>query len=285
MNRVDSLDQYKALLAEAQKKAEKRLVTNSYMFTKDIQRYIDLGRLYYEELEGGIAFYSDEDSHYRCYLHADPAGSVKIGKKDKLVLAQVLYRKEKTARELGVTSKLASAGFYMNDIMDYITVDYSQGLKKIAPLVKYIHGLLDEGRLVCRTVSPSELNQFVEFQNHIDNIPYYQLTYHSPEEYALAIQEGRAECVVDQNGNICAVHYFDVENGNLGGWYAIKEEYQKAYGIVMLFSYSAMKYAEKNNIKNVYGWVLRNNTESIKYHKKLGFVWQTRVMEEWVLGN
>lgn len=284
MNKVDSIEQYKDLLARSKTKAGKRLVTNSYMFTRDIQRYIDLGRLYYEEWESGIVFYSDEDSHYRCYFHVDPSGTVAIGKKDKLLLAQILYRKSKSAKELEMTGKLEEAGFFLQDIMDYITVDQFQCIKKTEPLIKYIHGLLEEGHLTFRTVLPTELDKFREFQKHIAHIPYFQLTYHSPEEYELAIREHRAECVVDRDGNLCAAHYFDAENGNSGGWYAIKEEYQKAYGIVMLFSYSAMDYAIKHNIKNVYGWVARDNTESIKFHKKMGFVWQDRAMEEWVLG-
>lgn len=287
MDRVESMDQYELLLAETRRNCKNSMVNNSYMFTKAIQRYIDLGRLYYERLEGGIVFYSDEESHYRCYFHVDSSSDVKLGKKiekkDKLVLSQVLYRKNKTARELAIARKLEESGFALQDIMDYVTVDYLQTLKKVGPYVKHIQRLLDDSHLTCRTLLPSEVKQFVEFQSDIKCIPYYQLAYHSPEEYERAIQEGRVECVVDQEGNLCAAHYFDAENGALGGWYAIKEAYQKAYGIVMMFNYNAARYAEANNIGKEYGWVLRNNTESIKYHKRIGFIWQDRVMEEWIL--
>lgn len=285
MDKVESLDRYKELLAETKEQCGRRLVTNSYMFLDEIRRYIDLGRLYYEKLENGIVFYSDEESHYRCYFYVNPAGTAKIEKKDKLLLAQLLYRKTKSTKELGMTEKLKEAGFFQRDIMDYITADPSYCIKKIEPLVKHIRRLLDENRLTFRTVLPSELDKVREFQNNMDNIPYYQIVYHSPEEYECLIREGRLECVVDTEGNLCALHFFDVGNGKGDGWYAIKKEYRGAYGIAMLFSYSGMKDKEKSSLEKVCGWVLRDNVESIKYHKKLGYVWEDRVMEEWTLGD
>lgn len=289
MDKVESLDRYKELLAETKEKCGRRLVTNSYMFLDEIRRYIDLGRLYYEKLENGIVFYSDEESHYRCYFHADLSGGTKrdkkIEKKDKLLLTQLLYRNERTAKESEMASWLEEVGFILKDTMDYIVEDRTANKKKIEPLVKHILRLLDESHLTFRTLLPNEVEQLLEFQKNIDCIPYYQLSYHSPEEYGEAIRDGRLEGVLDLNGNLCAAHYFDAENGRIGGWYAIKKEYQKTYGIVMLFNYSAMKYAEENNIGEEYGWVMRGNKESVKYHKKSGWIWEGRVMEEWMLGD
>ena len=90
---------------------------------------------------------------------------------------------------------------------------------------------------------------------------------------------------MDQEDNLCAVHFLNRENGKAEGWYAIKEAYRRAYGIIMLFTYSGMKRAKKNGMKKVTGWMLRSNTESIKYHKKLGYVWEDRIMEEWILSD
>lgn len=285
MYKVESMEHYKILLTESQN-GHKGMVSNSYMFLGEIQRYIDLGRFYYEKLENGIVFYSDEESHYRCYLHVDTVGTAKkIEKKDKILLAQLLYRGNKGAKEQRMSARLEEVGFSLRDTMDYITVDVSQCIKKIEPRLKYIYRLLDEEHLTFRTLLPDELDQLLEFQNNIDHIPYYQIVYHSPEEYRELIRENRLECIVDWEGNLCAVHFSNTGNSRGEGWLAIKEAYRRAYGIILLFSYSGMKRVKKNGIKRANAWVLRDNTESIKYHRKLGYIWENRVMEEWLLGD
>lgn len=285
MKKVDSLSQYKRLLSEVRQKNGKYLVSNSYMFIDGVQRYIDMGRFYYEQLAGGVVFYSDEETHYRCYFHLSPAGTVKLERKDKLLLAQLIYKKSKRAKEQILTEKIEEAGFRLQDQMDYIEREHSINGQKLKRLAEYSRKLLTEAHLVIRPPFPNEIGKLIEYTKHIEQIPYYQLPYCSPEEYELAAKENRLVCVVDQNGNLCAACFSEITNGSSHGWIAISPEYQKAYGIIALLNSPGREHTKKNGVSKTHGWIERNNTESIKYHKKLGFVWRDRVMEEWLLGD
>lgn len=282
MEKVKTIEQYEKLVADFKKKGH-RIISNNYMFIDDIRRYINMKRLYYEELENGLVFYSDEETHYRCYFYIDSLRDMKISRKDKVLLTQILYRENRINKVQVLRDSLRESGFHLQDKMDYIVTEASTKMNKIERLVKYAEELLEENQLVFRSILPEELEQFREFQKNIKNIPFYQVPYYSAEEYMQAIKENRAQCIVDVKGSICAIHFFEYKNGNMLGWYAIEEEYQKAYGIALLFTYSTRQFAIQNHTRKIYGWVLKDNKESIKYHKKLGYIWQDRIMEEWLL--
>ncbi|MCM1568120.1 MAG: GNAT family N-acetyltransferase [Roseburia sp.] len=280
MFRVDTYDRYKEYIIETKSRVGKT-VSNDYMFREQVERYIGLGRLYVEEVEAGCLFYSDEDTHYRCYFYLNPSLNMKVCKKDKLVLAQVIYPNARTNGEL--TGLLENGGFRLSGVMDYIQNHPETAMEKLKKPMKAVEKLFEQNKLHYRTLEQAQLSEFVSLQGEIQNIPYYELAYYTEEEYLQMIEKGWLLCVVNEKHEICAVRQFECQNKMLHSWYAIKESYQKEYGIAIMFMYHSFKYALENGVKKIYGWVRRDNRESIKFHKKLGFEWTDRMMEEWTV--
>lgn len=77
---------------------------------------------------------------------------------------------------------------------------------------------------------------------------------------------------------------FSIENGTIqGNWLAVKDEYKVRYGIGTAMAYHSFVYAIEHDIHSYFGWVVKDNDKSIKYHESIGYELTDKVSEEWIL--
>ena len=65
------------------------------------------------------------------------------------------------------------------------------------------------------------------------------------------------------------------------GVIAVKDEYLDAGGITLALSAEAYKRDMGKQVHRI-GWIGDDNTASIRYHKKMGWVFTNKRMNEWV---
>lgn len=285
MEKIESIEQYQQLRKDVQGKYH-RVATNNYMFPPQVERYISLGRLYADTFEAGVVFYTDEDTHYKAYFSVSAEVPFRILPKDKPVYMRNIYTEgKKKADLLQVEKSLTDSGFQCMNTSAYVVGNPEIALAKINKSYQNAEKILKKNGFQLMPLPIERLDEFIELQKHMDMIPFYELSYHTKAEYTEEIEAGHILCVVDQNGKICACRHHYEEANSLSGWNYVEPEYQKAYGIAVVLTHSVLEYAKNHNNMSVHGWILINNVDSIKYHKRLEYVWTSRMSDEWLLEN
>ena len=282
MHAVTSLDEYYALVKAAKERCGS-LKTNCALFPDAIKRYIGLGRFWGEPTENGVLFFADEERYYECYYHINPDASFELDRQDKPVVVQIMRNSlEKNDKVLRIEQRLGEAGFEYSDTMQMLKADPQQIMKKIAPLCRYAKREMEkDGFILCR-VKPEQLPEFWSIADQASEIPYYLLPYYSDDELLEQIDKGWLTCIVDRQGKLCAAHHFFVDGKAMFGWLAVQKAYKNLYGMGMVFTEDALRYAIENGYL-VSGWIDLKNTPSIQYHRQVGYQFVNRFTDRWVL--
>lgn len=282
MQKIQSREEYVNIIDE-NKKAYKKLVTNCYMHVEEAEKYIAQDRLYFETVDGGLFLYVDEALYYLGYYYLAPDAGPEISAKDKDVVIKNIYAEgRKKDAVLRVEELLQQNGFVLADTMRQISADPETVLKNLERPGKVAKRILDSSGFRLVSAAPDRLEEIREWQNHMDCIPYYQVDYFTDEELLEEIDAGRLVCMVDATGKICAVRHVFVRGKSMYGWVSIGEAYRKRYGMVLVFSVYTLEYALKHGLK-VMGWITTTNQPSIQYHMKIGYQWENRYTDEWLL--
>ncbi len=278
MDQINDYQQYNMLVKEI-KKSCPQIFTNCYLFKNAIERIIEQGRFYYERVNGGIVFLSDEQLYYQTYYYLTPGNDLRLAPKTKPVLVQNTYTNKSEAL-MNFELSLRASGFRLADTLDHYKADPETSLEKLQAVTRYVKKNLKDAGFRIVPLTPELLPSVKAMQLEIPEIPYYQIVYLTDEEVLERAEDGGFPCIVDKNGDLCAAFCL---RGNKGfGWLAVKNEYKAKYGMAPVLTEVSMEHAITHHYQPV-AWIVSTNTRSKQYHHRVGFEKTGRSMDEWLL--
>lgn len=282
MKKVHDLESYYAIVNEVQNR-NRPIFTNNFLFPESIQRYISLERLYYEECSSGLFLYLDEETHYQVYYYLKQNVEVAMSAKDKPVLIRNLYVDSKKKDSLLYLEELLRVNGFKNvGRMGQVLYDPSTVLEKKKKEFQLVLVNMETEGFILAPINSNQLGDLSELKKGIKDIPYYQFEYYSDQEILEEAAEGRYVGIVNKEGILCGARQILVEGKGMYGWVAVREDYTGIFGLGAAFSHYSLNYALQHGLKGM-GWIEESNTRSVKYHKKLGYQWTGKYMDEWLL--
>lgn len=283
MEKVLSVEHYYALIAENKKRLG-ILKTNCTLARASIQRLVLLERFYYQEIETGIFFFSDEEAYYQAYYYLQDGVSFTLERKEKPVLLQNIHREESNSPFLVfLQQELVKNGFVLQDTLRHAVLEETDALMhSLEKAAKSAERIFRKKGFVYQRVEEKQLEELKSFMQGIDQIPYYQFPYYTDREYIEESEAGRLSCIVDDAGRILAARHLITAGRKVYGWVGIEEEYKALYGFTPFFLYTQMLYLREHNML-MCSWVKTTNQPSIQYHNRVGAVWTGQVEDEWLL--
>ena len=282
MQQVQSLEEYRSLVKKV-KSEHKAVSSNCFMFPDAVQRFIDLGRFYAEEMNAGVFFYSDEENYYQAYYYLDPEAELTLAPKDKPVVVQHLYaagaKKDKLVK---TEEQLSRAGFVFDNRMRQVTVDPETGIQKTQALGRFVRKMLaDKGFRFC-AATEDMIPQIEELQRITPEIPYDQIPYFTVDEFNEDAKNGFITVILDRDDRVCAVRRAYLDGNTIHGWVIVKPEFKSINGMGLALSEISMHLAKEKHYK-ICGWIDEENVASQKYHAKIGYTYLDKYTERWVL--
>ena len=284
MEILKSLEEYKALLVQY-KQVCRRGYSNNYLGLDMVNRYIALQRIYYETSPNSLMFITDEENYYRVYIQTDAEADFAIRKKDKPVLIRNVYKEnKKTEVLLRTEEKLKQQGFKLYDASVQIVASPLEMQEDIRKKYDRAMDFLTRAGIKIRYAKEEEAGAILSLREKEPLLKEYHFLYETAEEIAADIRQGYYRCAYNAQDEICAAQHFYVSNGTLqGDWLAVKEEYKVRYGIGTAMAYHSFMYAIEHEIPLYFGWVVRDNLKSIKYHQVIGYEISDKLADEWLL--
>lgn len=281
MKNLKKIEEYFELVNQVKKK-NTLMYSNCYLYQDEIQKLISQKRFYYEAINGGLIFYVDEKKYYETYYFLNVDTDWKIAKKDKdIVIKNIYIEGEKNKKLELLEEKLRISGFYLLDHLLHVKGDVELALSKLEKLNKSSQLLMQQGGLLMVPPDWKLVSQIREMLENIEMIPIYQIPYFTDEEMIAMGKEDGFICIVNRENELCALEFPFKKNLSYG-YMAIKEEYQKLYGIAVALSFYRLNFLKERNLKSL-AWIANTNLNSLKYHMNLGYHCTGRCMEEWVL--
>lgn len=281
MNRLKDIEEYKMLVREFRKE-HKSFYSNFYFMPKDVERYISLGRVEYENNEEGLFFCFDEEKYYRVCMYIEVGKTFSVPIRDKKMLVRNIYRKNDQIEKLNQCEKiLEKNGFSMVETTFLAQAETKELWRNCSRLEKFFPSLEKKG-FRCVEADYSLYKEIEELIMCSGMIKDYHMNYLTEQEKRM-MHAGAYLCVLDKQNQICAASISFVNDGIArDGVIAVKEEY-KMMGVAPMLTYQRCKWFCENNVDLVQGWIRMDNDASIRYHKSLGYHFIDKYANEWIL--
>lgn len=282
MKRLKSLEDYYGLI-RAMRKQCRISFSNMYCMADEIQRYINLERLYFAELESGMAIIIDEERYYKLCLYVDSTIPLNIPKLDKKILMRNIYRENLKNNSVQQMEKgLIQNGFQKEGTSVQIQGSPSEIIDKKKSIERCL-GIIERNGY---RIVQADISMLGAIESLLKEVPFvhdYHANFKTIEEKQENLKQGGYLCVVDSCGKVCAATVTWVRGKSAeGGAIAVREQY-KTLGLAPAICYKRLKLLQDKGVKNLRGWVLLDNEASIRYHKSMGFEFVDKYADEWIL--
>lgn len=281
MEQLTSLEQYYSLVKAAKKKYHISF-SNMYCMPDKLQRYIDLGRIYVEELECGLAFFMDEEKYYKLCLSVNSELPIRLPQVDKKVLFRYIFKENAQGNALQIEEALQENLFRKVGTSIQVQGNPEEILEKKKSVERGMAILSRNGFRIIQADS----SRLSEIEKLIEEVPFiqdYHADFRTLQEKQANIEQGGYLCMIDREGKLCAATVTWV-SGTVaeGDAIAVKEEY-KMLGLAPVICYERMKRLHDKGVKKLIGWVVEDNEPSLRYHKSMEFQIGGRYASEWLL--
>lgn len=279
MKELKDIEAYGTLINDMRKKGVK--FTNNNIFSDDIKRFIELNRIQYHVSDRCLIFFLDEEKYYRLLFHIDPGQSWDLPELDKPALIRTRFVKDKKKAELlKMEEQMQEKGFILKDTNVFLTLDSAQFKEAHQRNYQRSKKILEHQnfRIIRADYSYNDqINALIDGQ---DMIKYYHIPYQTEDEIKATFEDRNYVAIVNDKDEILAYTSGHLENGKrYADAMIIKEEY-KLYGFApILFYYctcSGFSDIRKTSVN-------LENIASVKLHKKLGWKFTNKYMENWLL--
>lgn len=277
MEKLQTFEEYQNLVNSI-RLAHKKIFSNNYFMAEDVQRYIRLGRAYYEKTDSGLIFLFDEECFYRACLYVDVSQSFTIPVLDKRIVIRNIYRAGKKETEMcAVEKELERLNFRKTGVTVQLRGDVQEIVEKTKKHERFVQSMEKKGYR-CVIAERSHFKQIEDLLIGSEIIKDYHIDYLTPEEK----KKGDYLYIVNAAGEMCAASISVVKNGLASGiGVAVLDKY-KLQGLPPILGYHRMKWLNENNVKRIQAWALIDNENSIRYHTSLGYKVTNRHADEWV---
>ena len=254
------------------------------MFPEAVKRYVNLKRLWIEQLECGVVFLSDEERFFQGYYYTDDVNKFEIDMLEKPILVQNIYkqgRKKDYIYEMDIS--LEKSGFKKEVMLRHAILENpDKVLEKLLPYEKISRRIMEKEGFKMMKVQSNQMSELLAFRDTIKEIPFYQQPFFSLDELGFDSEKGLLTCIVDASGKIQAARHLIMQGKKSYGWVGVAEKYKGVYGLALMLMVDQLKLICQKGII-MCSWVEQNNTASLQYHERLGSKWTGTIMDEWIL--
>ena len=283
MRLVESLDDYYEIIRN-EKACRGKIKTNDYMFPEAVKRYVNLKRLWIEQLECGVVFLSDEERFFQGYYYIDDVNKFEIDMLEKPILVQNIYKQGRKKDYIyEMDRSLEKSGFKKEGMLRHAILENpDKVLEKLLPSEKISRRIMEKEGFKMMKVQSNQMSELLAFRDTIKEIPFYQQPFFSLDELGFDSEKGLLTCIVDASGKIQAARHLIMQGKKSYGWVGVAEKYKGVYGLALMLMVDQLKLICQKGII-MCSWVEQNNTASLQYHERLGSKWTGTIMDEWVL--
>lgn len=279
MKELKDLETYGTLISDMRKKGIK--FTNNNVFSDDIKRFIELKRIKYHDTERCLIFFLDEEKYYRLLIHLDPDQPWALPKLDKPALIRTRFVKDKKKADLlKLEEQMRQKGFVLKDTNVFLTLDSAPVKELHQRNYQRSKKILEHQNFRIIRADYSYHDQIDALMEGQDMIKYYHIPYQTEDEIKAGFEDNNYVAIINENDELLAYTSGHLENGKRhADAMIIKDEY-KLYGFAPLLFYyctcSGFSSIRKTSVN-------LTNAASIKLHKKLGWKFTNKYMENWLL--
>lgn len=253
------------------------VVTNCYLQRDAIDRLIDRGDMYACRQNKGIVFLADEKEFYEGYYYLNPEAEIDDMPENKLILVQNMYREgQKNERLSKIESKLKAAGFIQAETSYQIQANKKDVEERLKKVLENASAYLGNGYRIT-VPDRSLLPQIRELQMRITEMPKYKFYWFTDDELMSDADKGKLICAVTDEGKVVAAEH---GHGNGMRWIAVEPDYRMKIGLAAELSYRILLTEETEIVR---GWIRMDNTASLNYHRRMGYVTTSTRKDVWLL--
>lgn len=281
ISKLQSISEYKILVEEYKKICPKPFSNANFMLDY-LKRYIKLEKISYERNPQGLFFYFDEGTYYKVYFYVDEKQEFRVPVYDKKLLIRNMYSsRRKSERLIYLQERLNKQGFLNKGVSVQIEGNVEELLENCTSVEKFEKEIEKKGY---RCIE-ADYTLFNEIENIIvesDILEDYHIMSRTEQEKK-ELEKGSYLCIVNEKNNVCAGS-IAVINSSIAQAeaMAVRKEY-KMRGFAPVLTYRRLKWLYDKNIQKIEGWILTHNESSLRYHKKLGYHFTDKYVEEWIL--
>lgn len=279
MVRLKSLTDYHAIRKRLQKEGKR--FTNDMLSEQEVEKLIVSNRIQYMECEAGATFVIDEGVYYRAVLCIDSEKNWELSRQDKPVMMRTRYQKDKKKNNLlKLEQQLKQNGFFYQDTTMEIRIGVEERREYYEKQYQRAQKLLE--RMNCR-IGKANYCHHKQIQTLLQQqkvFEYFQKPYKTEEEIKDEYESGQHVCIFNADGQVIGCNSGYELNGC---WYgesiAVTDEY-KMCGLAPIFLYYSVCNRNAHTIKGV---IRIDNTDSIRFHKKMGWTLTNKYIDCWLM--
>jgi len=279
LKKLDSLEQYNILIREVRKEC-RRPYSNLYYTAEQIQRYIDLGRAFFYNAEGGVIFLFDEENYYKVGLYLNGEKQFDFPSVDKKLLIRNVYKEGKKEDVLTtIENKLTEIGFEKQETTAQVVAQVTEVCEKSRRVERHIFKMQKNG-FYCGIVDEARMPEAEQILLDSKIIKDYHIDYRTESEKNII--SGTYMGIWNKDGKLCAVSIVSIINGIAQGvGIAVREEY-KMCGLAPILTYYRFQWLQEHGVELTQAWLLLSNQKSILYHSSLGYIITDKRADEWI---
>lgn len=279
LKKLDSVEQYNNLTREVRKEC-RRPYSNLYYTAEQIQRYIDLGRAFFYNAEGGVIFLFDEENFYKVGLYLNGERQFDFPSVDKKLLIRNVYKEGKKEAVLAnIENKLIEIGFVKQATTAQVVAQVPRVYEKSRNVERYVSKMEKNG-FYCGTVDETQMFEAEQMLLDSKIIKDYHIDYRTESEKNTI--PGTYMGIWNKDGKLCAVSIVPIINGIAHGiGIAVREEY-KMCGLAPILTYYRFQWLQEHSVELIQAWLLLSNEKSILYHSSLGYIITDKRADEWI---
>lgn len=267
MNKIQSFEQYKEIVADAKKNGCK--LSNCFFMPAAIRQKIADGTLYFESIDGGLLILEDFTDFYRCYYYLSESADLKPVSFDKQTVVEFPFTGDLGEKQKLQISKIEAMGFHLGR---------ESGLM-VCPSDRIVIRTIDQPDFFVETATENDAQKvYALFTGNFN--PLYAYTPTLSELYELI---GNGYVLVIRSGDdIAAALVCSAEKGVATSTHLIVDSaYRgKKLGLMMFQAYHK-KYMDE--VTSFQHWVDRHNTLAINMYYKFGYEFSPRNANEYIL--
>ncbi len=281
INKLGSTQEYRSLIEEYKKICPKPFSNANFMLSY-LERYINLEKISFESTPQGLFFYFDEGTYYKVYFYVDEKQPFTIPVYDKKLLIRNMYNnRRKNDRLIFVRERLGELGFLNKGISVQIEGNVQDLLRNCAPVEKYEKEIEKKG-YCCIEAEYSLFDKIEKIIVGSDILEDYHIISRTDQEKK-ELEKGSYLCILNEKKDICAASIAVINSGIAQAEEMVVKDEYKMRGFAPILTYQRLKWLDSKNIQKIEGWILTHNESSLRYHRKLGYHFTDKYVEEWIL--
>ncbi len=233
MEKISSIEQYLLLNNTVKAACHRSVFSNNYASTSKIGELIGADRLFFQQIDSGIAFLTDCGTKYYLRLCCSPSAMIRIETLDKPIICEIVYNAYTSTSQEAIEDRLMADGFSLEQILHEYHIQKPDSVK-MEEFQKMIMQLQSEGY---RFDTLQSKNSIEAYQLLSDSIHRNDLIGYPYFNWDRIIERKLAAVAFSPEGELCAVCV--LPEAYSGGLTAVSKAYRgKGLGkAIEVFSY------------------------------------------------